>query len=431
MSLQDLVEEFAVHVAAQTDAMARNMPGTGNRHARQYAAALEKLRAHGDAGMDALAVLLTHPRQDVVAMAATCLLQQGSHEANARRILEDMASGEGMLAFGASMTLKRWAEGTRDPAHEAAERPAPTGGEPTGPDLPQTQEPWRPRHLPGQPLELPDTLAAYRAVLERSLAPCVLFDKVAGPTGPRGCRYGGLPFLPIGTQWPRSPEGPLHFVGQLDFAELSGCRRDSLPELPKDGVLAFFYDVENQPWGSKPEDRAFWQLVYVPAGAEVVPVSPPQELTQAERSVLPECRIIPSMGLSMPGWSDLRAPVEPGFWSEEQGEALIELRRMLAGTATADQGADQVRGHANWWQEDGRVDAQLAAHGHDAFSPELGPEQERLSAGATEWSLLWQVGTDEALGFVWGGYGTLYLLIREEDLRACRFERSWLILQCS
>lgn len=56
---------------------------------------------------------------------------------------------------------------------------------------------------------------------------------------------------------------------------------------------------------------------------------------------------------------------------------------------------------------------------------------EKLKREAASWNLLWQVGFDEWQGFGWGSSGTVYLLIRDEDLRACRFESAWLILQCS
>ena len=429
MNLQELVDEFIFHVTAQAEALERNMPGTGNRHAREQAAALEKLRAQGDAGMKALATLLAHPHGVVAAGAAVYLLRHRAHEEAARKVLEDVARGEGLSALGASLALKRWEEGTLVPEPEVGTSPDTADEKRAGPAPARRKALSRPR--PGQPLELPDSLAPHRALLEHALAPCLLFDKVAGPPTARGCRYGGLPFLPPGTPWPRSPEGPLHFVGQLDFAELANCRENSLPELPKDGLLAFFYDIENQPWGTGPADRAFWRLVYVPPGAELVSISPPAELMKTERPLLPSCHLRPTLGLSFPGWFDLHSPVPPDSWNDEQGEELIELRRKLVGTVTADVGADQVRGHPNWWQEDGRVDAQLAANGINAVHSLESPEAERLRPGAADWNLLWQVGTDEALGFVWGSYGTLYLLIRDDDLRACRFDRAWLLLQCS
>jgi hypothetical protein len=110
MTLADLVEQFAHHVAAQTDALWQGDSKLGNKHARQYIAAFEKLRAHGDTGRDALASLLTHPRMDVRVKAASYLLRHRTNEA--LRVLEDAAKSEGMIPFIASQVLKNWEEGT-------------------------------------------------------------------------------------------------------------------------------------------------------------------------------------------------------------------------------------------------------------------------------------------------------------------------------
>lgn len=110
MALTDLVEQFAQHVAAQTDAIWQGDSKLGNKHAKQYIAAFDKLRARGDAGRDALAALLTHPRMDVRVKAAAYLLRHRTGEA--MRVLEDAAKGEGMIPFIASQVLKNWKEGT-------------------------------------------------------------------------------------------------------------------------------------------------------------------------------------------------------------------------------------------------------------------------------------------------------------------------------
>lgn len=110
MTLGELVETFAVNVAAQTEAIWRGDARTGNKHAQRYGAAFDKLRAHGNAGRDALAVLLTHPRMDVRVTAATCLLRHRTAEAKA--VLEAAAKGEGLIPFEAREALKRWEEGT-------------------------------------------------------------------------------------------------------------------------------------------------------------------------------------------------------------------------------------------------------------------------------------------------------------------------------
>ena len=110
MMLEELVEQFARNVAAQADAIRRGDARTGNKHAKQYTAALQELRAQGDTGRDALAVLLKHPRTDVRAMAAAFLLRYRTAEAKA--VLEAAVKEGGVAAIGATMTLRRWADGT-------------------------------------------------------------------------------------------------------------------------------------------------------------------------------------------------------------------------------------------------------------------------------------------------------------------------------
>ncbi|MFP2902531.1 DUF2019 domain-containing protein [Corallococcus sp. 4LFB] len=110
MTLEELVEQVAKHVAAQTDAIHRGDSRTGNKHARKYNAAIDQLLAHGDAGRDALLVLFKHERTDVRATAAAFLIRYRTAEATA--VLEVAAKEGGIGAIDAIMALKHWREGT-------------------------------------------------------------------------------------------------------------------------------------------------------------------------------------------------------------------------------------------------------------------------------------------------------------------------------
>jgi hypothetical protein len=114
--IEKLVQQFAENVAAQTDAIRRGDPKSGNRHAKRYIQAFESLRSLGDEGRDALVPLMHEGGDDVRAMTAAFLLRY--REDDARRVLQDLARGDGLVAFGASETLKRWEEKTwqLDPA---------------------------------------------------------------------------------------------------------------------------------------------------------------------------------------------------------------------------------------------------------------------------------------------------------------------------
>ncbi|WP_375765166.1 DUF2019 domain-containing protein [Archangium gephyra] len=110
MNPKVLVEVFAEHAAAQSDAIFRGDAKTGNKHARRYLNAVDKLLSLGDTGRDALASLLTHPRMDVRVKAAAYLLRYRTAEA--RAVLEEAARSEGLIPFIASEVLKNWEQGT-------------------------------------------------------------------------------------------------------------------------------------------------------------------------------------------------------------------------------------------------------------------------------------------------------------------------------
>lgn len=112
MTPDELVREFAENVAAQTEAIFQVGADPEDKHGDRYIAAFESLRARGNEGREALCVLLKHPRVDVRTTAAAFLLRYRTAEA--RAVLEEVAKGEGLVAFGAQQTLKGWEEGTWD-----------------------------------------------------------------------------------------------------------------------------------------------------------------------------------------------------------------------------------------------------------------------------------------------------------------------------
>ena len=109
MKLEELVQEFADCVAAQNQAIEKSDPNLGNKFAKRYISAFEKLRARGNDGREALAVLLTDNRADVRVMAAAYLLRYKTDQA--RAVLETEAKGKGFVALGAAQALQRWNEG--------------------------------------------------------------------------------------------------------------------------------------------------------------------------------------------------------------------------------------------------------------------------------------------------------------------------------
>ena len=104
-----LVKQFADETVKQTNEIFHGTAGKGNQHAKRRVAAFKKLRAMGDPGRDALAVLLSHENPDVRSMAAVYLLRYRTAEALA--VLREVARGKGLVAFEAEEAIKRWEEG--------------------------------------------------------------------------------------------------------------------------------------------------------------------------------------------------------------------------------------------------------------------------------------------------------------------------------
>jgi uncharacterized protein YwqG len=292
--------------------------------------------------------------------------------------------------------VTRWIK-NRSTTRPGAERPATaaSGGAP----LAGTAEP------------LPEILEPLRAKLEPHLASAAQLV----PGGEPVARLGGLAHLPTGAEWPRSPARPMSFVAEVDLAALRRAVPGVAALLPEDGVLALFYDVEEMPWGYEPSHGAYFRLLHLTG--ELAPRRPPEGTTVYTERVLGARAV-----RLLPDPADL--PPELGL-DEEASDAYAELADALAGEPD-----HRVGGPPRWIQSDAREDAAVAMAGGATGAPEQ-PKRAGLGrASARIWRLLLQIDTDDAVGFMWGDAGRLYLLARDEDLRSRRFDRAWLVLQC-
>lgn len=142
-SKEELVEVFATNVAA---AWAEARAQRANKYVNRSERAWEALRAMGDEGREALAVLLKDPRPEVRCDAACRLLRYRTSEA--LKVLRECARRGGVIGLAAKLNMQRWKEGTwqMDP--------------PNGVELPtpSTRPAPRPRRDTTGPLVLPSPL---------------------------------------------------------------------------------------------------------------------------------------------------------------------------------------------------------------------------------------------------------------------------------
>lgn len=272
-------------------------------------------------------------------------------------------------------------------------------------------------------------------------------------------RLGGLPDLPVSAEWPRwdvaerdgrelaealaqderhpTPRTrqmtqsliargpreplPLAFLAQLDLADLAGLSHD-LP-LPEAGHLFFFYELSEQPWGYSPSHRGSSRVIFAPPGAELRQAAPPPDLS-------PEHVL---RGGPVRGTSVWTVPTQPTY----EDEALLDryyifLELLAEAYDGTERPLHQVGGHPYQLQQDMQRSCALVSRGVDVGRrPTQSREDlDRLAADQREWRLLLQLASDDSLGWMWGDLGNLYWWMREEDIRAGRWDAGWFQLQC-
>ncbi|MEZ6045236.1 MAG: YwqG family protein [Planctomycetaceae bacterium] len=249
-------------------------------------------------------------------------------------------------------------------------------------------------------------------------------------------RFGGIPDLPEGFDWPRwksseqhlvlfppqreDGSAPLGFLAQLDLQQLP--RIDE--RLPDKGWLYFFFDRHYEPWGFDPADRGSCRVIYVDGdSANLTPTSPPDDAYPEH--IEEACRLETSLQLTLP--YDLESIDYPS----PRFDAYLKLTEELH--CPDESPLHHLFGHPQVIQTPMELECQLASNGINCGTSEgyQSAEAETLTEGAGDWLLLFQIDTDtQGPGWMWGDAGRLYFWIRKQDLEAHRFEDVWLIFQC-
>jgi uncharacterized protein YwqG len=260
-------------------------------------------------------------------------------------------------------------------------------------------------------------------------------------TPPGVSRLGGVPDLPAGVAWPAWKNLPMSFIAQVNLADLANFA--PAQNLPKSGLLSFFYDAAQETYGADPTDRGGWQVLYFaasltvpqkeegfhlfahtdplqlkpapfPAGLAAGARYKPCQLTFASEYTLPGA---PSQYLPNLGWSpneiERYEQFQAGFPSG--GDRKIQHFRMFGCP-------DQI-------QDDMQLQCALYANGvspDDAADPKVVAQ---AASRKTGWQLLLQVDSDETIGMRWASSGMLYFWLEKAALQQRQFDRSWLVLQ--
>lgn len=247
-------------------------------------------------------------------------------------------------------------------------------------------------------------------------------------------RFGGAPDVPAGFVWPTFETAtygddevkarPLAFLAQFNCAQLAPLDRDGL--LPRAGLLSFFYELDSQRWGFDPADAGCARVCWFEDLSGLKRAEFPAGLGEDFR--LPALGIRLSGEISLPEWEDFSRL----YSGETDWDSLEEARAALG--ADLPDNCSKLLGWPDIIQSNMTQECELVSRGYYLGSTwEQIPQKDVEEAAAvTDWRLLFQLDTVEHEGFelMFGDCGRLYFYIREADLRARRFDRVWLILQC-
>lgn len=262
-------------------------------------------------------------------------------------------------------------------------------------------------------------LAPYGAILELLMKPTILLRPTAQIEHPVGAsKIGGKPDLPPEWDWPEWQGRPLAFLAQFRMEEFASVDIENL--LPHSGMLYFFYEAEEQPWGIDREDFGSWRVLYYDSSLNSLRRRlPPQTLP--EECQFEEILVSPELFYTLPFELDELEQLAPEI---QLGEELCdEYREIVYETPPLDT-------VAAWHWMLGYHAAIQDASNASVLQVFRGMDWEEAYKQASEMILLLQLDTDDRTGMMWGDAGRLYFWIHRDDLAARRFDEVLMELQC-
>ena len=223
----------------------------------------------------------------------------------------------------------------------------------------------------------------------------------------------------------------LSFIAQIDLAQVG--KYAAVIGLPETGLLAFFYAAEECPGPFDPLSRGSGQVIYTAGSAVEMPT--PANIEEDQRFTICDLEfcgqwILPDYCFSIRqkplDHVLMRGQIEFGILNEP----YQELHRQLIGLPELP--LHRVGGYPQLVQNEMQLQCQLASNGiycgrSDDYKT---PRALALKEGAADWTLLLQIDSDDAPGWMWGDAGRLYFWIKRQDLAKCDFSNVWSIMQC-
>ena len=226
----------------------------------------------------------------------------------------------------------------------------------------------------------------------------------------------------------------MSFIAQIRLEDLGNLA--PAQDLPKKGLLSFFYDAAQETYGADPADRGGWQVFFFPpAPAEdggwhlFSPIHNDVKPAQAPPG-LPAGAIFKPCGLTFSlEWSLPPAPaaVVPNLsWSAGQTRRYEDFYANFQNAQDRRLPHHRMFGWPNQIQDDMQLQCALYANNIPAVDD---PRAAGAENQKDNWQLLLQLDSDDQTGMRWASYGMLYYWIERAALQQRHYDKTWLVLQ--
>ncbi len=227
-------------------------------------------------------------------------------------------------------------------------------------------------------------------------------------------KFGGLPDLPKNINWPKDNNGNyLDFLAQINLHEI--YKTHNIPDLPKSGILYFFYVYDQNALMATSTENKF-KILYVNNTETISQTTKPNE----RLSNFTSCSLSSYKSVSLPDTE-----------SDIICQLLNKKEQFIYSLITYPEVNHKLLGYSNNIQSEMGLDCELMVKDivFSTYKTYSKTEQLKIQHNALDWVLLLQIDSDCNTNMMWGDTGRLYFWIKKQDLKKHNFNNCCLILQ--
>lgn len=246
-------------------------------------------------------------------------------------------------------------------------------------------------------------------------------------------KIGGMPHLPTDFKWPLYGDVALGFIAQFNLVDIAPF--DVENKLPHEGILYFFYEGGEEVWGYDPKDKGGFVVFHYKGDINKLKITE-QPDSVYEFAVLSPCKLTFETTCAYPMGEVLDAvglseEVIKEFSTIKRSE-MKQYDKIIDEYNDENYGGHQLLGYPTLVQGEIFRECQFVSNGLYC-GDESGyndPRAKILEKNISDWTLLFQIDSDDNAEVMWGDCGMVYFAIKKDDLAAENFENIWAVFQC-